>query len=360
MPIPSQVQVGAISSLILARNRYANGDLAIVLGVWHFAAKSHVDVKRVYSRLGNIVSDTTVRNALNSLTGSSLSALRAAVQDATARGETEWCLIIDNVQEYCPVYEGGIARESILKVGTAATAIRLDDCQPGAFDLQCHLLRLAKKERTKMTVERLWNDIDWLHLRTVQALHWARVLVDYIPELKFMSAEISSRFRLPPVAKHRMREGRKTVVQPLGTNAEREIETQGMARAILDFDKQMGVGPEAADKLLSWVRGDGASYGTTLRLQRYLCSIPDNHKSFRNRIATPEIWHAKATMINSIASNHYGPATSKDPSSLSRCSNLTGFKRPSNLSSCDYYPTVRSMNLIWEAQILDCWRYFHI
>lgn len=127
MLIHSQVQLGAISSFILARNRYANGNLAIVLGVWRFAAKSHVDVKRVYSRLGDIVSDTTVRNALNSLTGSSLSALRAAVQDATARGETEWCLVLDNVQEYCPVYEGGIARQSILKVGTAATAIRLND-----------------------------------------------------------------------------------------------------------------------------------------------------------------------------------------------------------------------------------------
>jgi hypothetical protein len=67
-----------------------------------------------------------------------------------------------------------------------------------------------------------------------------------------------------PLAKHRMREGRKTVVQPLGTNAEREIETQGMARALMDFDSQMGVGPEAADKLLSWVRGDGASHATTL------------------------------------------------------------------------------------------------
>jgi len=328
----------------------------MALGVWHFAAKSHVDVKRVYSRFGNIVSDTTVRDALNSLTGSSLRILQASVQDATARGETEWCLILDNVQEYCPVYEGGIARQSILKVGTAATAIRLDDCKPGAFDLQSHLLRLAQKERTKMTVETLWTDIDWQHLRTVQALHWVRVLAGYIPELNFMSAEISSRFRLPPLAKHRMREGRKTMVQPLGTNAEREIETQGMARAILDFDEQMGLGPEAAENLISWVRGDGASYATTLRLQKYLCAIPDNHQSFRNRIATPEIWHAKATAINSIAANHYGPATSKDPSSLSRSSSLAGFKRPSNLSSCDYYLTVRSMTLIWEAQVLDCWR----
>jgi hypothetical protein len=121
-------------------------------------------------------------------------------------------------------------------------------------------------------------------------------------------------------------------LQPLGTNTEREIETQGMARALMDFDSQMGVGPEEADKLLSWVRGDGASHVTTLRLQKHLCSIPDNHQSFRNRVSTPEIWHAKATMINSISANHYGPATSKDPSSLSRSSNAAGFKWPSNLN----------------------------
>ena len=41
------------------------------------------------------------------------------------------------------------------------------------------------------------------------------------------------------------------MVQPLGTNAEREIETQGMAHAIMDFEEQMGIRSEAADKLLS-------------------------------------------------------------------------------------------------------------
>jgi hypothetical protein len=191
------------------------------------------------------------------MTGSSLSILRKAVNDATKRGETEWCLILDNVQEYCPVYEGGIGRESILKVGTAGTAIRLEDCKPGAFDLQSYLSRVAQKEGKTMTTDTLMADIDWPHWRRVQALHWARVLVDYIPELKFLSSELSARFRLPPVAKHRMRDGRKTMVQPLGTNAERETETQGMARAILDFDKQMGIGSEASNKLLLWVRGDG-------------------------------------------------------------------------------------------------------
>ncbi|PPQ73039.1 LOW QUALITY PROTEIN: hypothetical protein CVT26_014657 [Gymnopilus dilepis] len=299
---------------------------------------------------------SVTRVALDSMTGSSLARLRELVKEATDRRQTEWCLVLDNVQEYCPVYEGGIARQSILKVGTAGTAIRLEDCQPGAFDLDSHLARVAQKKRKSMTTESLRTDIDWNHVHAIQALHWVRVLVDYIPELNNLSKEISARFRSEPLALHRMREGRKTVVQPLGTNAERETEIQGMARAILDFDEQMGVGAEAANQLLFWVRGDGASYSTALRLQRYLCSIPDNHNSFRNRITTPEIWHTKATMINSIATNHYGPATSKDPSSLSRCSGAVNFKRPANLSSCDYYPTVRSMSLIWETRVLDCWR----
>ncbi|KAJ7928686.1 hypothetical protein B0H13DRAFT_1860260 [Mycena leptocephala] len=59
-----------------------------------------------------------------------------------------------------------------------------------------------------------------------------------------------------------------------------------------------------------------------------------------------EIWHTGAVDLNSISANHDGPAASTDPSSLSRCSGVAGLKRPSNIKSVDYYPTVR--NLTWE------------
>ncbi|KAJ6528948.1 hypothetical protein B0H19DRAFT_902946, partial [Mycena capillaripes] len=55
------IQVGAIASFIISRNRYANGHLAMVLGVWLFACKAHVDIKRVFCRFGYSVSDTTAR-----------------------------------------------------------------------------------------------------------------------------------------------------------------------------------------------------------------------------------------------------------------------------------------------------------
>ncbi|KAJ6584264.1 hypothetical protein B0H10DRAFT_1889863 [Mycena sp. CBHHK59/15] len=40
------MQVSAMASFIISRNRYANGDLAMIMGIWHFVCKSHIDVKR--------------------------------------------------------------------------------------------------------------------------------------------------------------------------------------------------------------------------------------------------------------------------------------------------------------------------
>lgn len=135
-------------------------------------------------------------------------------------------------------------------------------------------------------------------------------------------------------------------------NSECETSFQGMLRTVEDFNGQIGIDLERYPDLLEWVRGDGASFALLLRLSRYCAPIGN----FRNKLTTPEIWHTGATDINSIAENHYGPATSSDPSSLSKASSAAGLKRPSNLKSCDYYPTVRNLTLIWEAHILDYWR----
>ncbi|KAJ7697408.1 hypothetical protein B0H17DRAFT_904415, partial [Mycena rosella] len=51
------IQVGAISSFVLSRNRYASGYFALPLAVWQFACKSHVDEKRIFSRFGFTVHD---------------------------------------------------------------------------------------------------------------------------------------------------------------------------------------------------------------------------------------------------------------------------------------------------------------
>ncbi|KAJ7820375.1 hypothetical protein B0H13DRAFT_1921278 [Mycena leptocephala] len=118
---------------------------------------------------------------------------------------------------------------------------------------------------------------------------------------------------------------------------ERSTETAGMERAVGDFDLQLGLDPEVDTCLLEWIHGDGASYANLVRLTK-LCAQME--KKFTNKITTPEIWHTGVTDLNSIATNHYGPAASSDPSSLSTPPNAAGFKCPSNLAETDKLPTL--------------------
>ncbi|KAJ6478884.1 hypothetical protein C8R45DRAFT_1076622 [Mycena sanguinolenta] len=333
------IQVGTISSFILSRNQYASGELGLPLGLWLFACQAHVDVKRVFCRFGFSVSDSTARNALNSMTESSLTKLRQNVQEATARGEAQWGKVLDNIQRYDRVFEHGLGRESQLKVGTACKAFRLDNCKPGAFRADDHIARVIAQDRQNMTTESVFNSIDWDNNHNIANLHFVRVLIEFVPQLQHLSTQ--------PTRK---------VLQPLGTNSEREVENKGMLNAVLDFNQQMGIEPDKCDNILSWVRGNGASHATVMRLKRILATTKNIYQSLRNVISTPETWHTKATDLNSCASNHYGLAASKDPSSLSRSSNAANMKRPTDLKKCDFYPTSRSMTMIWEARVLDCWR----
>ncbi|KAF7372416.1 hypothetical protein MVEN_00102800 [Mycena venus] len=321
----SIIQVGAISSFITSRNHYASGALGLPLGLWLFACQAHVDVKRVLCRFGYSVSDSTARNALTTLTDASHNALKEALRDATARGETEWAKISDNVQRYERVYEHGLGKENELKHGTACTAVRLDDCKPGAFRASDHITRVLKQERQTMTVESLYDSIDWEHTDNVTDLHFHRL------------------------------EPRKKRLQPLNTNAEQQMENKGYQAGFRDSDEQMGIEPEKCDDLLSWNRADGG-HGTLMRQKMIQVTTKDIYTSYRNAISTPETWHTKSTQLNSAVSNHYGPAASPDPSSLSRSSNAANMKRPTNLKKCDFYPTSQSMTMIWEARVLDCWR----
>jgi hypothetical protein len=283
--------------------------------------------------------------------------LKDDVAQGISVGEVRYQIVLDNVQQYCIKRERGLLHEDELIVGTAATAVRLDDCAPSAFNLQDHLDRIVKKDRLSLTTQSLYDDIDWKYMHEVQAHHWARVLVNFIPPLSPLIPVLNAQFRGDAIAKHRMREGRKTVIQPLGTNSERETETQGMMRAILDFEKQMGLDAKAMENLLFMVRGDGASIAAIGRIKKYLSAHPDDYKSFRNRLPPgPEIWHTRATDLNSIAANHYGPRSTPDPSSLSRSANAANVKRPANLKKCDFYPTARSITLFFEARVLDCFR----
>ncbi|KAJ6595092.1 hypothetical protein DFH09DRAFT_1413007 [Mycena vulgaris] len=241
-----------------------------------------------------------------------MSALQENVRDATERGEVEWGKIIDNVQQYSPVFEHGFGRENQLKVGTACTAFRYRNCKPGAWNAKDHIERVIKQDRQKMTTQNV-----------VSELHFVRVLADFIPHLNSLSPEISALFRAEPIAKHRVRGDEQVELQPLATNAEREVENQGMMRGLGDFD-QTSRWASTRKNLKIFCLG----FEATAHRTRPSCVYRSISRSL---LITPETWHTKSTGLNTNASNHYGPPASKDPSSLSRSSNAANMKPPTDL-----------------------------
>jgi hypothetical protein len=342
--------------MTLSRNRYASGYLALPLAVYQFACKSHIDEKRIFSRFGFTVHDTTARACLDSLSASSLAALRVSVAEGIAQGTMRWQIVLDNVQQYCRQRDHRLGRQDVLKVGTAATAILLEDCAPGAFDLQDHLDRVLKQERRQLTTQGFYDSIDWAYIHEITALHWVRILVHFIPQLAHLQPLVAAAFKSEKMTKLRLRQ-RTSRLQPLRTNGERETETPGMMRALLDFEGQLGLDETAMENLIFIPRGDGASIAAIWRIKKFLSAHPGHYKAFRNRVPTgPEIWHTRWTNLNAIADNMYGPATSSDPSTLSKSATAAGAKRPTNLKKVDFFPTSRSMILFFEARVLDCWR----
>ncbi|KAJ7738991.1 hypothetical protein B0H16DRAFT_1424719 [Mycena metata] len=353
----NMVQVGAISCLTLSRNRYASGYLALPLAVWQFACRTHVDEKRAFSRFGFTVHDTTARACLDSLTDSSMSELRASVAEGIANGTMYWQLVLDNIQEYCRQRDLRLGREDVLKIGTAATAILLEDCAPGAFNLQDHIDRVMLQERRNLTAQSLRADIDWKYVHELTAIIWVRILVNFIPQLAHLRAAVAALLSSPGMTKRRLPKNRVTKMQPVGTNAEHSTETHGMMRALLDFFAQLGLDEKALENLIFMPRGDGASIAAIWRIKKFLCAHTEHYKAFRNVVPPgPEIFHTRWTKLNSISANSYAPASSGDPSGLSKSATAAGAKRPTNLKKVDFFPTSRSMKLFFEARVLDCWR----
>ncbi|KAE9386841.1 hypothetical protein BT96DRAFT_960505 [Gymnopus androsaceus JB14] len=302
---PETIQTSAIASFVLSGNQYANGYMAMHMGIWHTACGSHVDVKRAYSHLASSMHETTARCALETMADDSLENLWTEVKTGEKRYQVLYQYVLDNIQEFVQVWEGGVGLEN---------PIGLEDCEPNAFDFVDCFMHILKNECAELTVEKLYQSISWIHIHVKFAIH-------------------------------QMREGRKTKVVPLGCNAEHEIETSGMIRALLNFFQQAGLLPEYAASLIAWVGGDGSSVIVIDTAKKYSAMMYDpedteyDYRNLHNVMSTLGIWHTQSTMQNSIAANHYGPLVTSDPSSLSQSGACAGFKWPTNFKDCNRYMT---------------------
>ncbi|KAJ7875721.1 hypothetical protein B0H14DRAFT_3436973 [Mycena olivaceomarginata] len=193
-------------------------------------------------------------------------------------------MTLDNIQQYQPVREHGLCKQSQPITGTAATAILLDNCAPGAFNLDIYH-------------DRVIQDIDFDHLHRVFALHVVHILCEHVPSLESYLPLIAERFQLPPVALYLLPADRTAArIAPLGSNSRAEMETHDMKEALQDFDRQA-----------------------------LCCRVVESRA----------IFFPKMNVINGVAENHFGAKATSDPSSLSRAASLASLYIPPKPSSCE-------------------------
>ncbi|KAF9066187.1 hypothetical protein BDP27DRAFT_1546360 [Rhodocollybia butyracea] len=328
--------IASLTPLINGHNMRINGYFSLAFGIHLFSCQAHTDLKHLAPQIGLAVHDATIRRAIKAMTEKARVEMKRIAIEAAANGDVVQGLGIDNIQRHAQVYEGGALRQSVMKTGTYGCEIQFQGVPPGAWDLNDYLTRVIANKRSEMTVDSLWRDIDWNHYNESMVLYCIKMLAEEIHVLSSHVKTVTDRFHSEPMAIHRLPDDFRTSIQPLGSNAENEPETQGMKRAIDDFNSQIGYPHNAAETLLEWVGGDG--------------------ETLQNKILTPEGWHVRSTGINAISENHFGPANSSDPSSLSMLFHAIGLKRPPNLKKVDFYPTTKGCKVVWTSMILDCWR----
>jgi len=195
-------------------------------------------------------------------------------------------------------------------LGTGATAVGMEDCPPGAFDLLALLEHIKDACRSDITVDQILDQTDWSHIETVSSLHWLQALVMFVPVLTKYRQELAAMFttdagKLQINLTHCMK------VHPLGTNNANEVSTQGMRDALTDFLNQLGINEDTyRDEIMFFTR-DGKTFEGIAKVKKYLSGDENHFRSLRFIHPGLEIWHTKWTDLSHICHHHWGKGFDK-------------------------------------------------
>lgn len=241
-----------------------------------------------------------------------------------------------------------------MNIGLAATYCELKGVNPRALDLEDKLRRVLQNERASLTTDHFLSFIDVPHINLVYGLHWMRVLVNYVPELVHMKAQVNDMFRTR-VKKTCIPEG-PTPVYPLSSSGKCETVTTELKDAMHDFLAQVGQSEDEYLRRLVLVGGDGLTFQRLLEVQKYLQFHTDDLESLRLLEPILAVWHTEWTDVSRIYETFWDSLLSPDPSTLGHSAAVIGRPGPSNLKKVDYYTGIDLMYTVLDARMLDCWR----
>lgn len=236
-----------------------------------------------------------------------------------------------------------------MKSGTAATAVVLEDVESGAFDAEPYLERIQQGLRQQLTVQTLVQDIRQDHISNVAAANIAFILTKHVPALRrfrpFVRHLISQRF-----AVHQLRL-RKSRYYPMSTSGLDESTTAGNIKILFDLViTQMKLAPSRLHHRLILVCGD---LMTVNRLRTVKTNTQVNLGEYDQHawvLPIAQLWHLKWAFLKGIVKCHWAPRSGKHIYGLRRDAEALG--RHINPKQCDFYPTHRLVETVYEAMVL--------
>lgn len=238
-----------------------------LIGVWLFANSASYETYAVLGRIGLSVSYTTVLKSLRQLSVSKKIHLHA---QAIARC---FLLLYDNINRMIRVWDPELGQRDVMDNGTAAAYVVLEDCDPvKAFNVEALEKAQAQQRRKELSVDVLYNRVDWTKLTGTMAVHCLGFLLQEVPDLEGVKAFIAKRLESTDfLVIHRMRKGRQTEIHPLATSNFNEGTTAGNQDVIDDLIlHQLKLKKEDFDKILTIIGGDQSTIEKIRTLKKFL------------------------------------------------------------------------------------------
>lgn len=249
-----------------------------------------------------------------------------------------------------------LGHKDILRSGTAATIIRLEDVPDGALRTAPVLANIAGGARASLTVNELWDDINWTHIEGVMKSTVLRIWVKHIPALSRFRKDVKELFS-DKHAKHQLRL-RKTSITTLRCSDINEATTAGVATVIDDILMQLGVA-EKRDELgnnFLFVGGDQLTIDRLRKLRDILAKVDTLGSSNAFIKEKLELWHMKYNFQKAIFRENWVGGVGRQTYGLARDATILG-REKFNAEKCDFFPGHRILEDRFEAMTIDILRY---
>lgn len=323
-----------------------------LLGVWLFANSAARGVYDVLGRIGLSASYSTVLDVLRQLAASAQKTFR------TEAIKRMFLLVYDNINRQRRVWDPEHGQTDTMDSGTAASFVALDDCDvEKAFDVEALEHARAERRREALTLDGLYDRVDWSHLHNVMAVHVVSYLVQEIPQLASMQPTLNTCLRTD-LAKHRMKKGRRTKVYPLATSEYDEGSTGGNQKILDDLMlRQLGLKKAEIENILTIVTGDQSTIEKIRTLKKFMESCPHGYARYGWVLPLIQLWHMGWADLERILATHWGLKTGSetDASTFTSVNELLG-RKVKNVKRPDYYPAQALVFDTLRIEVLDCWR----